>query len=497
MQTLMTSNRAGTLPVPEVSSGAGGKTTAPRGGFGELLDLVGGASSTGPTRARLEPARETSRRAERDDTSAPGDPDRLAAREEESKSSTSREAADRDGERPSRERSESPDRRDEGAGEEPETSLLDPGLETVLAPTTPDDGELLPGSLPADLEEGGDENIALLTEDFTGEIPGETPGEDELSHLPLEPTPETRPDESLEVEVETVEETESALPTAVASENSTPVLKGEASGESGQAAAGLRASASPEPLATEVEAGEVESSDSADLLTAWKDAAGGDDPQSEGEPSAELVDRLDQLARSGVRKPAAEKVESAEAGRVSSRSTEAVSSLEASGRDERTLPEVSRSTRVTRSQNETLNLNSKPEALSRELGKMIVQRLRGGDRQFRILLSPPRLGQVQVDMELREGRLDLSMKVDSLTVRHLMNSRLTELQESLASHGLSMEGFQVDVSGQEGRGDGLFDRSGLAGRRGRATDSSTRAAEADEVVEEGVYQHDGLIDTRA
>ena len=241
------------------------------------------------------------------------------------------------------------------------------------------------------------------------------------------------------------------------------------------------------------------------LLETWtQDQTEGMGQEAEAQPHLQSQMELDEE----IQAPSqfAQKMESSETSSstksATDRTVEPSTQVIEGAKEDKSLSELSKGSRASRPHSENIHLNSKGEALGKELGRVILQRLRGGEKHFRIFLTPPRLGQVQVDMDLQDGRLQLDMKVDSPAVRHLMNARIAELQESLASHGVQMDGFQVDVSdwGDQGPSSPFGDFDGQS-RRGRSSDRSSSEANTqeleDDVLKESISYHDGLIDTRA
>ncbi len=85
----------------------------------------------------------------------------------------------------------------------------------------------------------------------------------------------------------------------------------------------------------------------------------------------------------------------------------------------------------------------------------LIQRIAGAfqaslDRGGEISLSlhPPNLGQLNVEVQMREGKLSARLEAESTSVQQLLLDSLPQLRERLAEHQIKIEQFQVDVINQ-------------------------------------------------
>jgi flagellar hook-length control protein FliK len=65
--------------------------------------------------------------------------------------------------------------------------------------------------------------------------------------------------------------------------------------------------------------------------------------------------------------------------------------------------------------------------------------------RVRILLNPPDLGAVDLDIVVRRERVDVVMIAENATVQQALQSRSDDVRMALHRHDLKMEGFQVFV----------------------------------------------------
>jgi flagellar hook-length control protein FliK len=86
-----------------------------------------------------------------------------------------------------------------------------------------------------------------------------------------------------------------------------------------------------------------------------------------------------------------------------------------------------------------------PNLRLEDVVQVIRPNLQQGHSELRLQLHPPELGQLRIDVELRDNVLTLAMRAESAQVRDFLLSRLPELRHSLESHGINLERFHVEV----------------------------------------------------
>lgn len=69
----------------------------------------------------------------------------------------------------------------------------------------------------------------------------------------------------------------------------------------------------------------------------------------------------------------------------------------------------------------------------------------GGRQQVTLQLDPPELGQLRLEVRMQDQAMTLRVDVDSQRVARLIESRLPELRDALATHGLRIERSDVVV----------------------------------------------------
>lgn len=68
-----------------------------------------------------------------------------------------------------------------------------------------------------------------------------------------------------------------------------------------------------------------------------------------------------------------------------------------------------------------------------------------GGGEVKVQMTPEGLGQVQLKVELQDGKVNVHVQAESPEVKKTIESSLAELKTSLAAHKLSMEHIKVDV----------------------------------------------------
>jgi hypothetical protein len=116
------------------------------------------------------------------------------------------------------------------------------------------------------------------------------------------------------------------------------------------------------------------------------------------------------------------------------------------------------------------------EDLPNKLSEMVAQRLmaniRGGAWRFDLQLHPQELGTLDVQMEMRDGRLEAQISTSSAAVKEFLGSQLQRLDDSLNAAGF--KGSSIDVALHQGRSD-----NGSQGER-RGHPDGSGATESDQ-----------------
>ena len=102
---------------------------------------------------------------------------------------------------------------------------------------------------------------------------------------------------------------------------------------------------------------------------------------------------------------------------------------------------------------------------------------RGGE--IRLRLSPPELGSLRVEIQLREGTLSARLQTETESARHMLLDNLPQLRERLQEQGIKVEQFNVDVrdeSSSDPRGRQTTDRDGDNDAAPSAANRSNNAA---------------------
>jgi flagellar hook-length control protein FliK len=70
----------------------------------------------------------------------------------------------------------------------------------------------------------------------------------------------------------------------------------------------------------------------------------------------------------------------------------------------------------------------------------------GGRQQVTLQLDPPELGQLRLQIRMHQDAMTLRVDANSQAVAKLIESRLPELRDALASHGIRVERSEVVVT---------------------------------------------------
>jgi flagellar hook-length control protein FliK len=106
------------------------------------------------------------------------------------------------------------------------------------------------------------------------------------------------------------------------------------------------------------------------------------------------------------------------------------------------------------------------------IAEQLATRLRlshaAGGSQVQLSLKPRELGDVTVQMQVREGVVAATILVDKADTARTMQASIEDLKRSLEQQGLSIQEFSVDVRGEAGAG-GANARAAAELRQGAAT----------------------------
>jgi len=83
--------------------------------------------------------------------------------------------------------------------------------------------------------------------------------------------------------------------------------------------------------------------------------------------------------------------------------------------------------------------------------KTMSMAVRRGQSEARILLQPPRLGSVRIELSVKNGVLNATFETQTQAARHVISSNLPHLKAALESQGIEVEGFNITVEHEAGQ----------------------------------------------
>ena len=118
------------------------------------------------------------------------------------------------------------------------------------------------------------------------------------------------------------------------------------------------------------------------------------------------------------------------------------------------------------------------------------QSMNGDFGRIRIVLSPPNLGTVDLEIVVRNERVEVLMKADNGGVQQALQSRSDDIRNALQRHDLKIESFQVllqdqDANRQQSHGGALFEqrRNNQAPHDFKGTDTLPSSSPAASVIQ--------------
>jgi hypothetical protein len=148
-----------------------------------------------------------------------------------------------------------------------------------------------------------------------------------------------------------------------------------------------------------------------------------------------------------------------------------------------------------------------PSAVMDQVGKEIASFLQRGERVFTLQLKPPELGMVNIEMDVKENAIKMSVVAETSSAKDMLQANYVDLRRTLEGFGIRVESFDVQMSDNQNHasatGDGaLNQQSHSHGRSGRNIQSDGPGGDTageDGIGSPGVLPpaKDGLLDLLA
>jgi hypothetical protein len=137
--------------------------------------------------------------------------------------------------------------------------------------------------------------------------------------------------------------------------------------------------------------------------------------------------------------------------------------------------------------------------LPRILDRMIFM-VRGGIQRSRIMIHPPELGRLDLDLSIKQGHLQAHLSAESAVVKELIEANLNHLRQQLSDQGLVVEKFEVMLGLNDQKS--ADNRNGMSGEKRFQRSTKGRgtplvAATEDEKKQENLITDFYQIDVQA
>jgi hypothetical protein len=133
-----------------------------------------------------------------------------------------------------------------------------------------------------------------------------------------------------------------------------------------------------------------------------------------------------------------------------------------------------------------------PSAVVNQVGKEIASFLHRGDRIFTLQLKPPELGMVNIEMDVKENVLKMSVVTETSSAKDMLHANYVDLKRVLEGYGIRVETFDVQLSSNlnhtSANGDGLLNQQHSQGGMGKNIRLGKSVADAaeDDTVEQSI-----------
>lgn len=129
----------------------------------------------------------------------------------------------------------------------------------------------------------------------------------------------------------------------------------------------------------------------------------------------------------------------------------------------------------------SLPIEQRAEEFAEQVGRRLLQQIRESRWTVSLQLDPQHLGPMDIELQLEGNQVVANVAVASPEVRHLLESALPKLRESLDSAGLNLAGWSFAQSGSHGSRDFAEQFAAVGGTTARVAEeaASTSSADAD------------------
>jgi flagellar hook-length control protein FliK len=139
-----------------------------------------------------------------------------------------------------------------------------------------------------------------------------------------------------------------------------------------------------------------------------------------------------------------------------------------------------------------------PSYVTNQIGRSIVRAVNQGQSEIKIQLKPPELGRMMITIEEMGNGMKVSVVAENQNARDILLSNSNNLKAALASSGVNLENFDVDMGSDFNRS--MADAKNQAGysknKRGQKTkeiDGESTGVDNLSLVREQHLTHDGVL----
>jgi predicted RNA binding protein YcfA (HicA-like mRNA interferase family) len=152
---------------------------------------------------------------------------------------------------------------------------------------------------------------------------------------------------------------------------------------------------------------------------------------------------------------------------------------------------------------QTLQNMPLPGSVMNQVGKEIASFIQRGDRFFTLQLKPPELGMVNIEMDVKENLLKMSIVTETGSAKDLLQANYANLRRVLEGYGVKVESFDIQLSSSLNQSatngeSPLNQQNHHSGRFGKKTFSTGQTEENDSEPPPAPQQsRDGQVDLLA
>ncbi|NTW77571.1 MAG: flagellar hook-length control protein FliK, partial [Syntrophaceae bacterium] len=129
--------------------------------------------------------------------------------------------------------------------------------------------------------------------------------------------------------------------------------------------------------------------------------------------------------------------------------------------------------------------NTSPDKIIDQIAGEIKETANNDGGRVKITLNPPSLGKLEMDVTVRNGKVEVVLVADNKDVQQTLNANIEKLKENLFNQGLTIDRCDVSMQDKKEEYQQNFNRQAYYQDGGSAKDGNNRQENSDKEVNSG------------